>query len=175
MSAERRPSSASLEAPQRTGTEDPGAHELSAASDSDEHFSDAQSSPTNSRAVSPIPKTRVEKVDNEPSHGEVPGTEAYNKRTEDASPDEIAIVPDEQSAPASEQDLIPGSTTIPKTVVDETDDIPGSSTHGYHDHLHEADATPDIVRKPDGTGEANPFAAPSEVNPKDTGTATKTS
>ncbi|KAI0443671.1 hypothetical protein F4803DRAFT_514405 [Xylaria telfairii] len=167
MSGERRPSS-SLEAPERTGTDDPGAHELE-ASDSDEHYSDAQSSPKNStRAVSPIPRTRVEKVDDEPSYGEVPGTEAYAKRTEDASPDEIAIVPGEQSPPTSSQAVALGNATIPKTVVDETDDVPGSLTHDHHEHLHQADAMPDIIRKPDGTSETNPTAASLDVNTQDT-------
>ncbi|KAL8903271.1 MAG: hypothetical protein Q9207_004040 [Kuettlingeria erythrocarpa] len=36
-----------------------------------------------------IPKTVVTKVDEQPSHGEVPGTEAYNMRTEDATPDAV--------------------------------------------------------------------------------------
>ncbi|KAI0468639.1 hypothetical protein F4859DRAFT_516803 [Xylaria cf. heliscus] len=164
MSGERRPSS-SLEAPGRTGTEDPGAHELE-ASDSDEHYSDAQSSPTgnSTRAVSPIPRTRVEKVDDEPSYGEVPGTEAYEKRTEDASPDEIAIIQDGQPQPTSNQAVAPGNIAIPKTVVDEADDVPGSSTHDHHEHMHQADATPDIIRKPDGTSEANPAAASLDVN-----------
>ncbi|RYC56036.1 hypothetical protein CHU98_g10169 [Xylaria longipes] len=167
MSGERRPSS-SLEAPERTGTEDPGAHELE-GSDSDEHYSDAQSSPGNStRAISPIPRTRVEKVDDEPSYGEVPGTEAYEKRTEDASPDEIAIVQDKQSPPTSNEAIAPGKFTIPKTVVDEADDVPGSSTHDYHEHLHQADATPDIIRKPDGTSEANPVPASVDVNTQNT-------
>ncbi|KAI0396067.1 hypothetical protein F5Y17DRAFT_473529 [Xylariaceae sp. FL0594] len=170
MSSERGPSpSPSLEAPKRTGTEDPGAHEL-ALSESDDHFSDAQSAPDkDSRAVSPIPRTRVERVDDEPAYGEVPGTEAYNKRTEDATPDEIAIIPDEHSPPPSaNRSPSPGDRPIPKTVVDETDDAPGSSTHHYHEHLHQADATPDFVRKPDGTGEANPVPLPVDATPQDT-------
>ncbi|KAJ2977471.1 hypothetical protein NUW58_g7803 [Xylaria curta] len=167
MSGERR-SSSSLEAPERTRTEDPGAHELE-ASDSDEHYSDAQSSPSNStRAISPIPRTRVEKVDDEPSYGEVPGTAAYEKRTEDASPDEIAIVQDGQPSIASSQVVIPGNTTIPKTVVDETNDVPGSSTHGHHEHLHQADATPDIIRKPDGTSETSNTPTSLDPNTQDT-------
>ncbi|KAI1300297.1 hypothetical protein F5Y03DRAFT_364524 [Xylaria venustula] len=169
MSGDRR-SSSSLEAPERTGTEDPGAHELE-TSDSDDHYSDAQSSPRdNARAASPIPRTRVEKVDDEPSYGEVPGTEAYNKRTEDASPDEIALVQDdEQSLPASSTATSAlGDAVIPKTVVDETDDVPGSSTHGYNEHLHQADATPDIVRKPDGTSAANPIPTPLDSTTQDT-------
>ncbi|KAI1200580.1 hypothetical protein F5X97DRAFT_293123 [Nemania serpens] len=167
MSRERRPSS-SLEAPDRTGTEDPGAHELE-ASDSDEHYSDAQSSPRNSTgAASPIPRTRVEKVDDEPSYGEVPGTEAYDKRTEDAEPDEIAIIQDESSPPLASQTVAPPKIIIPKTVVDETDDVPGSSTHGHHEHSHQADAAPDIIRKPDGTSKASPTSASLDNNIQDT-------
>ncbi|KAI1114364.1 hypothetical protein F5Y14DRAFT_451131 [Nemania sp. NC0429] len=167
MSRERRPST-SLEAPERTGTEDPGAHELE-ASDSDEHYSDAQSSPRNSTgAASPIPRTRVEKVDDEPSYGEVPGTEAYDKRTEDAEPDEIAIIQDESSPPLSSQTVAPASIIIPKTVVDEADDVPGSSTHGHHEHLHQADATPDIIRKSDGTSTASPTPVSLDNNIQDT-------
>ena len=53
---------------------------LSAAaeSSSDEHFSDASEGrpgqPDRSEATSPIPVTRVERVDDQPSYGEVPGT-----------------------------------------------------------------------------------------------------
>ncbi|OTB08742.1 hypothetical protein M426DRAFT_7465 [Hypoxylon sp. CI-4A] len=156
MSGERR-RSVSLEAPERKGTEDPGAHEL-ASSDSDEHFSDAQSSPGNSPgSASPVPRTRVEKVDDEPSYGEVPGTEAYQKRTRDAEPDEIAIIHEKKPESISpDRPVTPGGHPIPKTVVDESADAPGSSSHNYNVNLHQADASPDFVRKPDGTGEANP-------------------
>ncbi len=147
------------------------------ASDSDEHYSDAQSSPRdNARAASPIPRTRVEKVDDEPSYGEVPGTEAYDKRTEDASPDEIAIIQDKPSVPTSSSHTVAAKgAAIPQTVVDEADDVPGSATHSYNEHLHQADATPDIIRKPDGTGEANPIPASLDTNTQDTGTAAKSS
>ncbi|KAI1323351.1 hypothetical protein F5Y16DRAFT_384033 [Xylariaceae sp. FL0255] len=167
MSGERRPSSASLEAPERTGTEDPGARDL--ASDSDDHFSDAHSAPANSPGrVSPIPRTRIEKVDDEPSYGEVPGTEAYDMRTTDATPDEITIVqdPNTTSTPASQDDTS-GTPPIPKTVVDETNDVPGSKTHHYHVDLHQADATPDLVRKPDGTAEANPIPTSQDIDDDD--------
>lgn len=48
-------------------------------------------SPTKSSFPStvPIPKTVVTKVDSEPRHGEVPGTNAYRIRTEDAAPDVV--------------------------------------------------------------------------------------
>ncbi|RYP74810.1 hypothetical protein DL770_007537 [Monosporascus sp. CRB-9-2] len=153
MSGERR---ASLDLPERKGIEDPGAHELE--SDSDEHFTDAQSAQGRSPgATSPIPKTRVERVDDAPAHGEVPGTEAYNKRTQDATPDEIAIIPSPSTqSDSAERAASPGGKPIPKTVVDETEDVPGSKTHHFHEQLHRADATPDLVHKPDGTGEVNP-------------------
>jgi len=70
------------------------------------HVRDAdlpESSPARSRsastvrreqaAVAEIPKLVLEKVDNELSYGEVPGTQAYNKRKADASPDAIIASP----------------------------------------------------------------------------------
>jgi hypothetical protein len=127
--------------------------------------------------ASPIPKTRIEKVDDEPSYGEVPGTEAYDKRTGDAEPDEIAIVPDADSQPKSSvgDSTMPGGQPVPKTVVDETPDAPGAETHHFHEHLHKADAAPDFVRKADGTGEANTLSASLETTGKATGTAAKSS
>lgn len=158
-----------------------------AASESDDHFSDAQSAPEDEAvAASPVPKLRVEKVDDEPSYGEVPGTEAYEKRTGDAVPDEIAVIPDEEapsepqsaneSEPANDSSAsTPGGQPIPKTVVDETPDEEGSKTHHYHEDLHKADATPDFVRKADGTGEANTVPADLETTGEATGTAAKSS
>ncbi|KAK6071211.1 hypothetical protein SCUP234_00716 [Seiridium cupressi] len=167
--AEDRRRSVSLETPERRGIQDPGAHELTSctASDSDDHFSDAQSVPGETATpVSPVPKTRVEKVDDEPSYGEVPGTEAYQKRTGDAAPDEIAIIPelkiDTDSVASGEPDT-PGGQPIPKTVVDESADVVGSKTHHYHEDTHKADAAPDYVRKADGTGEVNTMPASLEI------------
>ncbi|KAL3964274.1 hypothetical protein ACCO45_001278 [Purpureocillium lilacinum] len=77
---------------------DPGARQLSESSDDEDQFTDAQSGPVTPRAHSPVPTTRVEKVDNEPSYGEIPGTEAYEKREGDADPDEIAVIPDRDGA-----------------------------------------------------------------------------
>lgn len=129
-----------------------------AASD-EEHFSDApEGHKTISRPVtpsSPIPITRVEKVDNEPSHGEVPGTPAYDKRRQDAVPDEIEVVPEGRLSKRSSRQfldtpLTPGGTPIPRTVVEKVDpetpshgEIPG--TDAYLQRL--SDATPDLVLK----------------------------
>lgn len=51
-------------------------------------FGDSSPASASSPGVS-IPKTVVTKVDEQPSHGEVPGTEAFNMRTEDATPDVV--------------------------------------------------------------------------------------
>lgn len=110
----------------------------------------------------------MERVDDEPSYGEVPGTEAYNKRTQDAVPDEVEIVPEGQRSRSasrvsiSDRPYTPGGTHIPKTVVEKIDpdtpshgDVPGTLAH----ELRAADAVPDIVlkapeppeKKPEGT------------------------
>lgn len=155
--------------------EDPGAHELGTphhapsftlhktytspldASDSDEHFSDAQSGPAESNRTSPIPKTRVEKVDNDPSYGEVPGTEAYRLREGDAEPDEIAVIPDassKASVSGSEDEprpTTPGGQPIPITVVEETPDADGAVTHPEAENRRKADTPPDLVLEAEST------------------------
>ncbi|KAL1884253.1 hypothetical protein VTK73DRAFT_3237 [Phialemonium thermophilum] len=139
----------SLEPPEREGLEDPGAHELE-SSDSDDHFSDAHSGPAQSPRSSPIPKTRVERVDGNHCFGEVPGTEAYQKRAEDAAPDEIAVVSNSSpSSPCPRADEgTPSSSEgkpIPKTVVERTADSDGSVTHPELEEKHKADPSPDLV------------------------------
>ncbi|UQC80210.1 uncharacterized protein CLUP02_05692 [Colletotrichum lupini] len=140
-----------LSPPKRSGTSDPGAHDLANASDSEDHFSDAQSAPL-SPGTSPIPKTRVEKVDDEPSYGEVPGTEAYRSREGDAEPDEIAIQEKNSSEASSTADSAPKSPVIPKTVVEEA---PGDSGPHSEEFLEKrkADAPADLIVKPDGETE----------------------
>lgn len=137
----------------------------------DEHFSDASEGRVHEKgldkgleqsraeATSPIPITRVERVDDEPAHGEVPGTAAYKMRTQDAVPDEVEIVPDGQRSRSasrvsmSDRPLTPGGTPmspIPKTIVEKIDpdqpghgDVPGTLAH----QQRLADATPDIIVK----------------------------
>jgi hypothetical protein len=124
---------------------------------SDEHFSDAsEGQPKRSNATSPIPITRVERVDDEPAHGEVPGTDAYKMRTQDAVPDEVEIVPEGSRSRSashvsnSDRPLTPGGTPVPKTVVEKIDpdqpgygDVPGTLAH----QQRLADAEPDIIVK----------------------------
>ncbi|KAF1943556.1 hypothetical protein EJ02DRAFT_502067 [Clathrospora elynae] len=159
--------------------EDPGAKDL--AESSDEHFSDAsEGQPRRSDATSPIPITRVERVDDEPAHGEVPGTDAYKMRTLDAVPDEVEIVPDgsrSRSASrvsASDRPLTPGGTPIPKTIVEKIDpdqpsygDIPGTHAH----QLRLADAEPDIIVKapqpPQRKSEGSPTSHDRSLNLRD--------
>ncbi|KAL6908453.1 hypothetical protein GGI43DRAFT_144282 [Trichoderma evansii] len=137
-----------LEPPPQTHVEDPGAHQLAEASDSEDQFTDAQSAPTSPGVSSPVPKTRVELVDNEPSYGEVPGTEAYEKREQDAEPDEIAVVPENASEPPPPTLLEPAD--IPVTMVEESvGDYPGQDTPQELEK-QKADATPDIILSPNG-------------------------
>lgn len=129
--------------------------------DGDDHFSDAsegrsQSRSLNaSRAASPVPRTRVEKVDDEPRHGEVPGTTEYSKRGQDAVPDEVEVVPEgsrSRSSSRVERPVTPGGTPIPQTIVSKVDeapsygDVPGTPAYNQR----KADAVPDIVVKMPG-------------------------
>ncbi|KAK4555891.1 hypothetical protein LTR86_007111 [Recurvomyces mirabilis] len=149
--------------PPRINTQDPGAHDLSGSED--EHFSSASEGDTprgHNRAPS-TPVTRVERVDDQPAHGEVPGTSAYNLRTQDAVPDEVEIVPDGQRSRSatrtralsglSESGIArpstPGGSPIPKTIVERVDDKPA---HGEVEgtlarEQRMADAEPDEVRQ----------------------------
>ncbi|KAJ4292510.1 hypothetical protein N0V90_009172 [Kalmusia sp. IMI 367209] len=149
-------------APPRKSTElqDSGTKDLAAESSSDEHFSDASEGrpgqPDRSNATSPIPVTRVERVDDQPSYGEVPGTDAYQKRVQDAVPDEVEVVPEGSRSRSasrvslSDRPFTPGGTQVPKTVVEKVDpdapsygDVPGTQAY----ELRAADAVPDIVLK----------------------------
>ncbi|KIY02592.1 uncharacterized protein Z520_01057 [Fonsecaea multimorphosa CBS 102226] len=147
-----------LEPPRKSvELEDPGAHELSSEGE-DEHFSDASEGQKRpSRPVtpaSPIPKTRIEKVDDEPRYGEVPGTPAYEKRVLDAVPDEVEVVQEGRLSKRSSQLLepptTPGGTLIPRTVVEKLDpespsygEIPKTSAYLQR----RMDAVPDVILK----------------------------
>jgi hypothetical protein len=121
------------------------------SSDSDDHFSDAHSGLDHSGTTSPVvPLTGVEKVDDEASHGEVPGTHTYNMRRTDAEPYEVAVLrdPDDLGPGASGgQTPTPGGHPIPKTVLEKVDaslshgEIPGTLAH----RQRAKDAVPDIV------------------------------
>ena len=82
---------------------------------------------------SEIPITIVERVDSTPAHGEVPGTEAFEKRLADAAPDVIRTA---------------ASSPIPVTVVSVVDsgkplhgEVLGTEAH----NMRTADAQPDVV------------------------------
>lgn len=147
--------------------EDPGAHELeaSASENEDEVFADAsEGQGSHSRPSSPIPTTRVEKVDDRESHGEVPGTAAYKMRTQDAVPDELEIIPEggrsRTNSISSQKDSLtsPGGMPIPKTVVEKVDptspshgDVPGTAAHAKR----KADAVPDAILPVSGQQESS--------------------
>jgi hypothetical protein len=109
--------------------------------------------------------TRVEKVDDSPRHGQVPGTQAYEKRLGDSVPDEVEIVPDgATSGPSSRRGSAApsgGATPVPLMVVEKVD--PESASHGevpgtdaYQQRL--ADAVPDHIA---GVGESGEPQKPS--------------
>lgn len=88
----------------------------------------------------------MEKVDNEPSHGQVPGTEAYKQRERDALPDEIAVIPDGDAATPLASTL----AEIPMTLLQEAPGPePGSPSQEAEAKLA-ADAQPDVTLSADG-------------------------
>lgn len=166
-----------------TSTEDPGAHELTGespftferknmlisppeSSESEDHFSDAQTDLDQPAVASPIPITRVEKVDNKPSHGEVPGTDAYDLRTKDAVPDEVTLVTNAEEKEVSRPST-PGGLPVPITVVEKLDpaspshgEVPGTEAH----EKRKADAVPDLVIRTSGHGHSSSLSNPPSAN-----------
>ncbi|KAI9664001.1 MAG: hypothetical protein M1821_007492 [Bathelium mastoideum] len=128
------------------------------SSEGEEHFSDASEGKRSGNA-SPVPLTRVERVDDQPSHGEVPGTEAYNIRLQDAVPDEVEVVPEgsrsRSSSRVNPDDKPVSPASIPRTVVEKVDDTPshGEVPGTYAHELRKADAEPDeIIKSPEKEG-----------------------
>ncbi|KAF2668491.1 hypothetical protein BT63DRAFT_440655 [Microthyrium microscopicum] len=152
--------------------QDPGAHNLDSSDESSDQFTDASegrrrapSQSSQRSARSPIPVTRVERVDDEPAYGEVPGTDAYNKRTFDAVPDEVEVISRSRSASRvnlSDRPRTPSEMPIPKIVALKIDpdqpaygDVPGTDAY----EKRRADAVPDVILKSPDSGQAenNPF------------------
>jgi Domain of unknown function (DUF5102) len=142
------------------------------SSDDSDQFVDAPDSaravPERSRDTSPIPITRVERVDDVPTYGEIPGTAAYKKRSADAVPDEVEVVPDGQRSRShsilrpDHSPVTPGGSPIPKIIAEKIDpdvpaygDVPGTAAY----EMRKADAQPDeIVRSPvSATAPPNPW------------------
>lgn len=93
-------------------------------------------------------------MDDSPSYGEVPGSPAYGKRTHDAVPDEVEIVPEgsnsrRQSTSANlDRPLSLSGESTPRTVVEKVDplspsygDVPGTAAYD----IRKADTPPDLV------------------------------
>lgn len=136
-----------LEPPKGSPITDPGAHDLAESSDSEDQFTDAQSAPTSPITSTSIPTTRVERIDDEPAYGEVPGTEAYAKREQDAIPDEIAVIHDDALSQTSTSTI---DAKVPTTLVEEAPgDVPGSHSAKFEERRM-ADASPDLVLDSEG-------------------------
>ncbi|KAF7177544.1 hypothetical protein CNMCM7691_005837 [Aspergillus felis] len=185
-----RPSSPYLEPPRRSvELEDSGAQDSAVPNSEDEHFSDASeghershSRPQSGRA-SPIPLTRVERVDDRPAHGEIPGTPAFEKREQDAVPDEIEIIPTGSRSRSSStvgsqtRPLTPGGSPIPRTIVEKVDlnqpshgDVPGTLAY----EKRRADAVPDLVIKaPERISDIDSPADGAESNEPESVTSTQ--
>lgn len=154
---------------------------FAASTSEDEHFSDAseghvddQLSPQSGR-TSPVPRTRVERVDSSAQHGEVPGTPAYEVREQDAVPDEIEVVPEGapsgDRSPAGLQDRpsTPGDSPIPRTMVEKLDpdspsygEVPGTEAY----EKRQADAVPDVVKKTNDSDDVQPPSSAEQASPE---------
>ena len=105
---------------------------------------------TSTPGGTPIPKTVVEKIDPDtPSHGDIPGTDAFNMRQADAVPDVILQSP---NAKSSFPDNVLDSPahqgiSVPTTMVTRVDEepshgeVPGTEAYG----MRAGDAKPDVV------------------------------
>lgn len=104
-----------------------------------------------------MPRTRVEKVDENPSHGDVPGTSAYEKRGQDSVPDEVEVIPEgsrSRSQSVAERQTNEGEgESVPRTVVEKVEpdrpshgDVPGTAAYDQR----KADAVPDMVKTAGG-------------------------
>jgi hypothetical protein len=142
--------------------------------DSSDRFTDASEGrkrgPGASSEPLPVPATRVERLDDTPAYGEVPGTAAYNMRARDAVPDEVEVVTRSRSAsrvnPADRPTGSGGLPPVPKIVAVKIDpdapaygDVPGTEAF----EKRKADAVPDVVLKsPSGERATDdPFAGES--------------
>lgn len=105
---------------------------------------------TSTPGGTPIPKTVVEKIDPDtPSHGDIPGTEAFNMRQADAVPDVILQSPNAKSSfpdNVLDSSVHPG-ISVPKTIVTKVDEEPSHGevpgTEAYDKRA--GDAVPDVV------------------------------
>ncbi|KAJ5386725.1 hypothetical protein N7509_009266 [Penicillium cosmopolitanum] len=169
-----------LELPSKTTErDDPGAEDTISDSD-EEHFSDAsegheqQSSSPHSVRTSPVPRTRVERVDSNPQHGEVPGTEAYNIRDQDAVPDQVEVIregsPSRDPSPVGLNDrpTTSGDSPIPRTMVEKVDpespsygEIPGTEAF----EKRQADAVPDFVKSTSDPESVQPPPSSEDASP----------
>ncbi|CAG7991682.1 unnamed protein product [Penicillium olsonii] len=167
-------SNSHLEPPKKTTEmQDSGAGDHISESE-DEHFSDASEGNAEPQALpqsgrtSPVPRTRVEKVDSDAQFGEVPGTAAFETRGQDAVPDEVEVIPEgthsqnDSAAGSEDQPLESEGSPIPRTMVEKVDpdepsygEVPGTLAN----EKRLADAVPDMVTKAsDSEGSPTPPA-----------------
>ena len=113
---------------------------------------------------SPVPRTMVERVDPErPSHGDVPGTDAYEQRKADAVPDLVRTAPEAGGTPEPNPESHGSSTAVPETVVSQVESRPDEGRKiSPHAHRRKpSDALPDATETvPDVPGKHFIFPLP---------------
>lgn len=99
-----------------------------------------------------VPRTVVEKIDpDSPSHGDIPGTDAYQMRLADATPDVILKNPDPSKGSRYHDDFkhrrTPSGQLIPETIVTRVDDEPayGEIEGTRAKEMRSQDAEPDVL------------------------------
>lgn len=125
----------------------------------------------------PIPRTMVEKIDpEEPSYGEIPGTEAYEKRQADAVPDIVSKTSESESTTVSPSpdtnSESQSSQSIPETKISRVDTMPSEEELPSRPRAHSrspSDAAPDIVETVPDTPSSPNLEIPQE--PPSTGNA----
>lgn len=100
------------------------------------------------QATAEVPKLVLEKIGNEASYGEVPGTSAYNKRKADASPD--AVIPSPIGSPAGSRPESPLMQPPAEHLDSAFTKLPAPGTHEGDSKMADADGFDDF----DDFGEA---------------------
>lgn len=106
-------------------------------SDSEDQFTDAQSTPMSPKDVSPVRTTRVDQVDDKPAHSEVSSTNDHDLSEADVKPDAMAAGDEGDDATT----LSSAPSEPPETVKED----PGEPLPASVESSQQADESPDVV------------------------------
>ncbi|KZF22104.1 hypothetical protein L228DRAFT_261324 [Xylona heveae TC161] len=173
--------------PSRLESEHREALDIESSDNEEDHFSDASEGQnmSSSDASLPAPSIKVEKTDNVPSHGEVPGTAAYEARKQDAAPDEVQVIPEEikedasSNVSVSEKSTISGHVSAPLAPSEDSEiqpinetshDVPPSGigeVEATEHSVHENDDNQSLPQDPTSEGFTTPLAPAAETMDQD--------